>query len=353
MKTIITSLCFLSFVAIGYGQNAKPKSQIMILENEGIFEGEITQEGDWYHIKRLLGETVVPTDRVLKIVDNITEAYKYLVRRANLSDPDEQIRLTKWCMTYDLRQEAVGHAEATLKLVPENTYAKYIIRSVKEMPPVPAAQDVKKVVPVVVETNLPPDFNQESLGVFVTRVQPIMMNTCASCHVGHENTKFVLQRVYAGTDRRTSLINLQAVLKYLDRNDVAKSPFLTNSIAAHGNLKNSPLRGKESAPYRHLEEWARNAFLKTEVAAADVSQIPQSTAAEEAQPLESPKPVSRPLLPRKTNSARTESASPATSTPATTAVSKTAEVKETPKATSTKPTEPIDPFDPEEFNKKK
>ena len=296
MKTIHLALFVALFGGFSLAQEPVHPNRILILENESVLEGRIEQRGNWYHIRQALGETVIPTTGVLKIVDSHADAYKYLQKRANLRDPDERIRLAKWCMTYNMRSEAVEQVEEALQLRPDDVYGRFIIKTVKEMPPVTSGLGELKKTPVaVVDTLLPQDFNQESLALFAVKVQPILMNSCASCHAGTNAGAFTLQRVHTSADKRGTLANLQMALKQIDKGDAGKSPLLEKAVSAHGSLKNSPLRGRESAPYRHLEEWVRAAYPLSPVAVKESKTAPAAPAIETTETV--PVAVSKPLMP--------------------------------------------------------
>ena len=150
------------------------------------------------------------------------------------------------------------------------------------------------------------------------------MNACASCHAGKETGNFAIQRVYSSSDKRGTLANLQAVLKQIDRRpDAEKSPLMAKSISAHGTLKNSPLRGRESAAYLNLLAWVRAAYPR------GAAEVAKSEAAVPRLEEEGPKAVSHPL-----------GSAPAPALKA-----------EEPKKATPKPAGPIDPFDPGEFNR--
>src|ERR1700676_4124238 len=81
---------------------AEPKpplatGHVLILDNERTLEGDIERDGDRYRIRRSIGETWVPGDKVLRLCANWQDAYDYLRTSANLMDPDERIRLARWC----------------------------------------------------------------------------------------------------------------------------------------------------------------------------------------------------------------------------------------------------------------
>ncbi len=53
--------------------------------------GDIERVGDAYRVRRLIGETTVPADRVLRLCATWTRRSGFVRGRANLADPDERL----------------------------------------------------------------------------------------------------------------------------------------------------------------------------------------------------------------------------------------------------------------------
>src|SRR5262249_15571656 len=102
MTTFIRLLLCVVVAALGTSLSAtdppaaKPVGKVLVLENERTLEGDIEQQGTQYRIRRSVGETWVPAEKVLKLCQNREEAYHLLRSRANLTDPDERLRLAQW-----------------------------------------------------------------------------------------------------------------------------------------------------------------------------------------------------------------------------------------------------------------
>src|SRR5262245_41999916 len=100
----------------------KPRStgRVIVLDNERTLEGDIERQGDQYRIRRAVGETWVPGDKVLRLCATREEAYLYLRSRANLGDPDERLRLAQWCQLNALREQAIAEVTAAVELRPNH-----------------------------------------------------------------------------------------------------------------------------------------------------------------------------------------------------------------------------------------
>ena len=105
MKTLVTSLVLLGILAVSGAyfrcarirQRPPKKAEWRISRNEYTMEGDIEFVGDRYRIRRQVGESWVPANRVLALVASLPDAFVYLRARINLYDPDERLRLARWC----------------------------------------------------------------------------------------------------------------------------------------------------------------------------------------------------------------------------------------------------------------
>src|SRR5262249_40251957 len=131
----------------------------------------------------------------------------------------------------------------------------------KSAPPPEASP--QNLAPSASETSpLSIDVSAETLGVFTTRVQPILMNACASCHATGRGGAFKLTRAFEGATiaRRSTQHNLAAVMAQVDIHNPEASPLLIKAVSVHGANNQPPLKGRQSPPFRMLEEWVRMAL---------------------------------------------------------------------------------------------
>src|SRR5258708_7429492 len=84
---------------------ARRTGHVLIRKNESTIEGDIELIGSQYRIRRPVGELMVPPENVLKLCETREEAYGFLRQRANLRDPDERLRLARWCHLNNLKQQ--------------------------------------------------------------------------------------------------------------------------------------------------------------------------------------------------------------------------------------------------------
>jgi hypothetical protein len=238
------------------------KGKVLLLENERILEGDIERVDDQYHVRRAVGETRVPASRVLCLCQTCEEAYAYLRARANLKDPDERLRLAKWCHLHELREQALAEVTAAAQLRPDHAMTQRLLANLQRSassPPAPRpAQPSEEPEPEPPPAS-PVDVTQESLGQFVTRVQPILLNACASCHASGRGGNFKLVRPHGSetAGRKTLQHNLAATLAQINLEQPQASPLLTKAVSVHGEMKDPPLRGRQIAAFKSLEDWVK------------------------------------------------------------------------------------------------
>ncbi len=245
----------LSFVTGTEPADRPHTGRVLILENERTLTGEIEQVGEQFRVKRLVGETWVPADKVLRLCASLEEAYRFLQGRANLDDPDERLRLAEWCSQHNLREHACAEMKAAAQLRPGDPRIKRLLGYLEQAKARPAAPPVpspaEKPAPRV-------DVTAESLGMFASKVQPILMNACLGCHTAGRGGSFQLTRVSGpGLSNRRSLEqNLAVVLALVDVRQPQASRLLTKAISLHGSgMTQVPLKNRQAPAYRTLEQW--------------------------------------------------------------------------------------------------
>ncbi len=137
-------LCAAAVVAVaGAGPMAAPATgRVLVLVNERTVEGDIERVGDQYRVRHTVGETWVPGDKVLRLCADMEDAYRVLRGRANLNDPDECVRLARWCHAHGLSAAALENLTAAVKLSPDHDEAKRLLsglRRAASAPSTPAA----------------------------------------------------------------------------------------------------------------------------------------------------------------------------------------------------------------------
>ncbi len=98
------------------------------------------------------------------------------------------------------------------------------------------------------------DVGADSLALFATRVQPILMNACVNCHSGGRGGNFQLMRGDAG-QRGITEANMSAALGYIRMESPALSPLLIKAISRHGNAVAAPIKDRQAVPFKTMQAW--------------------------------------------------------------------------------------------------
>lgn len=339
MKTILLSLACVTILcgpAAGVSRADDPpplRGKVLLLDNERVLEGDVERLGDRYRVQRKIGETWVEAEKALRLCSSLEDAYAYLRGRANLHDPDERLRLAGWCRRNGLYEQALAEVKAAVALRPDHAPSRRLLESMQRAAapvkaaesPVPAAEPGPPSLP-------PVELTAQALGLFTTKVQPILMNACATCHATGRGGAFRLTRVYDAGNlaRKTTRQNLTAVLAELDPEQPLNSKFLLKAVGAHGgDVSKAPLPGRDSPPYRALEEWVHLTLANNPQLRDRTAGQPTGFATMEAKPPPAP--------PAPTETAPKVETPPPTPLPATAPAPANDGAK--------------DPFDPDAFNR--
>jgi hypothetical protein len=320
MKTALPF--FLVALVLAAGAEPPATGKVLVLDNERTLEGDIERVGTQYRVKRSVGVTWVPAEKVLHLCASREEAHAFLARRANLDDPDERLRLARWCHLHGLRDQALAEVRAAAELRPSHAETRRLLQllgqAVRHGAEADRAPPTTPALPAA-RVDVPPvELTAQALGQFTTKVQPILMNACARCHVADGAGAFRLERTHGigQVNRRATQQNLAAVLGQLDLRRPEASPFLVKAASAHGPTGEAPLKGRQAEALAALEEWVR----------LTLSQDPRRQ-----DPLPAPRPSATAAKPAATpgDKPMSPAAPPA----------------------PTKAAEPADEFDPAQFNR--
>jgi hypothetical protein len=255
--------------------STQPTGRVLLLTNERLLEGEIAQVGEQYRISRDgSGQTWLPRSKAQRLFGSRLEAFQYLRTQANLDDVDERMRLARWCIQYEMWPQALAELEAADQLLPREEQTLRLLAMVERrmqeatlppnLPPEPIRVTISGAEPRTAQAG-GPGSNAECMIFFARRVQPILMNACARCHVSGKASEFKLTQVFgdAAASGQSSQQNLIAVLGQITAGEFADSPFLRKAVAAHGGAGQPPLRNRDTPAYRTLEQWVKLAAKQT------------------------------------------------------------------------------------------
>jgi hypothetical protein len=291
MRTLIRFLvCAAALIAPAWAFSQSPetplaKGRVLLLRNERTIEGEIEKVGEQYRIRRSAGETWLPADAVLRLCDSRVEAYDYLRKQANLDDPDERLRLARWCLQCELPRQALAECRAAVELRPSDAEARRLLSHL-ELAAQPSTNLPAQPVPVTPPPKIQRKGNSamasglelsaECMGLFASRVQPILLNTCAKCHASGGAGEFKLTRVFgdAPVSGKSAQQNLTAVLSQIKPEQPLNSPLLRMAASAHGGAAQPPLRSRDTPAFKTLQQWVQLTAAHAPKVPAAVSDAP-------------------------------------------------------------------------------
>jgi hypothetical protein len=263
MNATIRALAFtLVGTAVAIAE-APARTQVVVLDNENLFEGEVAHVEGGYQIHRPAGgDVTLPARRVLAVVADRKAAFAVVAERANRRDADERLRLAHWCAANGLPEEAMAEARTAARMRPgfraAEQYVLALEAAARAAPPAPdpavvqagataPAKDTVTDVPAI-------EYNSESFPLFASRVNAILQNACASCHAKDDVKAFRLTR----SGGRTALTkNLMSALAQVNAADPAASPLLSKAATPHGTATEAPFKTRNHPALQTLEIWAR------------------------------------------------------------------------------------------------
>lgn len=259
MNTFIRFGWLAPVLALGFGLRAMAQDapattgKVLILANDRVIEGEIDRVGDQFRIRRGMGEALITADRAKRLCADWADALAYLRSQANLGDPDERLRLARWCHQHGLKDDALAETRSALEMRPTHPETKQLLhvlqRASASAPPAPVAVKTAALLPQL-------DLSADAVTTFNNRVQPILMNACARCHVSDPGSRFRLQRAGEIGVRTTTQFNLASAVAQLKLDNPAASPLLVKAVSAHGAMSQPPFRDRKSVPMQTLLHWA-------------------------------------------------------------------------------------------------
>lgn len=344
----------LAALAAGPGQPG-----VVLLRNGEVFQGQIESSGDEVRVVFPNGEVRFRAADVECVAATARELY--LRRQLGLlpGDVQEHLRLAHWCIRQGLFEDAAAEVSAARALDPRNPAVELMARRL-ELGRQPAqVAKASSAAPRAASgldelDRLVHGLPDKSVETFTQRVQPTIMNTCATstCHGSQSASKLQLLRAASGRppSRRLTQRNLQALLPWIDQHDPAASPLLKYASSVHASGKAPPL-APESAQYRRLTEWVCQMARAEERVLASKPEIKHL-----AEPAKMPNPTGREaMLTGGTEPGRAgevhrdgvvHAAWPGPVAPASPEAATSATKPEA------KPAEGSDPFDPEIFNRR-
>jgi hypothetical protein len=332
---------------------------VVLLQDGGVLEGQITRAADWYLVARSGGQMQVAASRVLFAGRSLHEAYEFRLRNTKQSTGEAHLALAEWCLRYNLVDEAareletarsLGAGQGRMELIHRRLAATKLRLEAKAV-----AAPVAHPQMSIAEQSTPPtiasrDLPDGVLEMFTRKVQPILVNNCTAskCHQpgGQQSSQLNRALLRGEANRRTTVQNLAATLALVDRARPAASPLLTVPRQTHGGMNGPIFAARQEQAFRHLADWVTLAAPPKP--AATIASDARTESAATASP-------NRPVANAALQTDDTAADEAAAVQPATAIDSASIESLRTPHrlryGQTPKPWQPRDPFDPEIFNR--
>ncbi|MCE9604168.1 MAG: hypothetical protein K8U03_04610 [Planctomycetia bacterium] len=238
---------------------------LLLLKNGETLEGRISRSGDYYLLITPTAEIQVRIREVEAVCRDLEEVFAKKLSLVNARSADSYLALAQWCIDRGLYGHAARALTDAIRLDDLHPRIALLERRMQAAMSTPRAVPTppKPVAPAFNDEELDraaKSIGAESLHEFTVRVQPLLMNYCATagCHGPRPASTFHLERAYLNerTDPRTVRANLHATLKQIDRAQPNKSPLLNVPLTAHGGSKKPIFNAHNAEHFRSLAGWA-------------------------------------------------------------------------------------------------
>lgn len=278
---------------------------VLLLSDGQVLKGQIREEGDQYVVRQPGGEIRRHKSLVEGTFDSVEAVYRFKLSQTNERDPDDQLKLARWCMIQKLPNEAKERVKVVVALSPSSNEAKAMLVSL-EAAEFRAQAKMPRVDPALVRTraemvesdggqadaltgippaeidaavlrkaqremgltalpvifDLPPPVAVKRAETYSRYVHQVLQGACAKCHNENYPGRFQLVEVKRQRDLTANALraNLDATLQLVDPNNLSKSELLSIGLLPHGKGTNPRpvFRGSNDPRFRVIEAWVKS-----------------------------------------------------------------------------------------------
>jgi hypothetical protein len=270
---------------------AVPQERFLLLNDGRLVPGIVSERAREYLVTQRAGTMRFPKRAVEALFNSLREAYEYKLRQLPEHDPDERMKLARWCLNQKLTTQAKEQLACILQVDPDNGPAQAMLTKIGQeearlafrrdpevqqaradgMPragALPATLDSSMVdraasalkipsSPVIFD--LPRPLAIKRTNEFFQFIHPMLQAQCAKCHNGDHNGKFQLVPIKTKLDRTPDALrhNLDVALLLVNRGNPGSSELLTSTLRPHGGGPNPrPIYpGSNDRSYQILAAW--------------------------------------------------------------------------------------------------
>jgi len=253
-------------------RDTSARETLLVLLDGQIKSGHVTPRPDGYDIQVPGGRMYINSDRVRFAAASLPEAYDLMRDSMAELTPVSHLELARWCLANKLHTQARREVLDALYLDPNRQDAKRMLQALEHFGQDANAPNLRTGLTEYPSQSeiLHPKFETRSLAglsrsiasSFVSDVQPLLMNKCATsgCHGRGTQSQFTIVSTLRGSTPALAERNLAAVLNQIDFAKPSDSPLLKTGEQAHGNLVLSPFRGRAGAMQMQiLRDWVQQA----------------------------------------------------------------------------------------------
>ena len=262
---------------------------VLLMSNGTVVQGEIVDDpgGGVYRLKTAGGSVPYPKTNVRRAGRSVDDLYRYQVAALPPGDFDERMKLIKWCLAHNMTKEAREHLAEVVRLSPDDTEAARMAANleandipgkvdpaIRQTSGDPAGDEPGALPPELVKRgrkkygnnlpeifDLPPALAVRRASEFAENVQPVLQQSCASCHNDKYQGEFQLIPIKTQKDYRNPDIarsNLDAALRLVDQNNLPKSDLLAAGLVPHGGPnKGAIFKGSNDPRYQVISTWVK------------------------------------------------------------------------------------------------
>ena len=295
-KYAFTLVAWLVWSSLGVAQMPAVHRAIL-LDDFSIVEGHTLHVGTIFRVTVGERTRTLSQNHVLFEAANVDDVYQFVLGKMDVTTVAGAAQMAAWCDKNAMYDRAIGHARSVLASNPNDAA---LLESIRKLEAKASRVVVKKPAvrapQAAAVSPVNQDLSTEATLSFGTKVQPLLMNLCVSCHAQKtDESAFKLQRVREGyIDAEATATNRKVVANHISRANPSGSPLLEMLVKSHGGQKLAAVPSRNHPAYRNLEAWVLSA-VPTVAAVATPRTILAATA---EVPIVPPMaPIAKPIAP--------------------------------------------------------
>lgn len=199
--------------------------------------------------------------------DSLLELYQYRLDHRLVVDAEAHLRDARWCLQYDLIEQAEDQIRAAAALQPSHPGLPWLRRQLElrqravagtlaEPPAIAVARFDQPLPRPLDDSEAPTEADPQRLAHFAGQVQPLLINRCGRCHHQHSARHWRITIPTAGSrpSARMTRSNLAATLPFVDAERPLQSELLSMATTAHGEAP-APLGTRNRRALEALQAW--------------------------------------------------------------------------------------------------